>query len=68
MYGLLALGSVAASFHFCTLEEYYIGGLYLGIGNGVTDGSLLLISIFIIQGITSQGFFNNTVEIPWGEG
>lgn len=68
MYALLCLGSVAASFHFCTLEEYYVGGLYLGLGNGVTDGSVILVAIFIMQGITSQGFFSNTIDIPWGEG
>jgi len=43
---MMAVGAVGQSFYFCTLEEYYIGGLYLGVGNGVTDGSILLISLF----------------------
>lgn len=49
--GMLVLAGMAAvnqSFHFCTLEEYYIGGLFLGIGNGVTDASVPLIGLFLI--------------------
>ena len=40
-----------ASFHFSTLEEYYTGGLFLGPGNGVSDGSAAVISIFIYMGM-----------------
>jgi hypothetical protein len=46
----LSLLAVTQSFYFSTLEEYYIGGLYLGIGNGVTDGSVLLIGLFLFTG------------------
>jgi len=35
-------------FHFCTLEEYYIGGLFLPVGNGITDGSLIYFIMFLI--------------------
>jgi hypothetical protein len=45
---------VAQSFHFSTLEEYYIGGLFLGPFNGVTDGSALIISIFMATGIAGN--------------
>lgn len=38
------------AFHFSTLEEYYVGGLYLGVGNGVTDGSVALIALFAYCG------------------
>lgn len=40
-----------SSFHFSTLEEYYTGGLFLGPGNGISDGSAILIGINIIMGI-----------------
>lgn len=40
-----------ASFHFSTLEEYYTGGLFLGPGNGVSDGSATVIAGFIVMGI-----------------
>lgn len=64
MYVLLALGAVTQSFYFCTLEEYYIGGLYLGVGNGVTDLSLFLISLFFICGFNSE-FFLQTLNFTW---
>ena len=54
---MLVLGSVLQSYYFCTLEEYYIGGLYLGMFNGVTDGSVLLIAMMITAGATNQEFF-----------
>jgi hypothetical protein len=41
-------------FHFATLEEYYVGGLWLPVMNGVTDGSAVLIAINIIIGITGS--------------
>lgn len=37
-------------FFFATLEEYYTGALFLPVGNGVTDGSALLILINILTG------------------
>jgi len=48
---LMAFTSAIASFHFSTLEEYYTGGLFLGPGNGISDGSFGVISIFIVLGI-----------------
>ena len=47
----MAFASAIASFHFSTLEEYYTGGLFLGPGNGISDGSFGVISIFIVLGI-----------------
>ena len=47
---------VCASFHFCTLEEYYTGGLFLGPCNGITDGSVGIISTFIAMGIFGNDF------------
>eukprot|EP00347_Sterkiella_histriomuscorum_P019715 403340566 len=60
---ILGLVAVTQAFHFSTLEEYYIGGLYLGIGNGVTDGSALLIALFIQCGISGQEFWRDSVSI-----
>ena len=40
-----------ASFHFGTLEEYYVGTLKLPPCNAVSDGSVLLILMYIITGI-----------------
>mmetsp|Transcript_32291 Transcript_32291/g.49440 ORF Transcript_32291/g.49440 Transcript_32291/m.49440 type:complete len:168 (+) Transcript_32291:672-1175(+) len=38
------------SFHFSTLEEYYTGGLFLGVGNAVTDGSFIIFTLYFILG------------------
>ena len=48
---ILALFFALSSFHWSTLEEYYIGGLFLGPGNGITDGSLGIFLVYIIMGI-----------------
>jgi len=50
-----------ASFHFCTLEEYYTGGLFLGPLNGVTDGSVAIIILFFIMGFTGNGFWTEII-------
>lgn len=59
------LGSTQ-SFYFSTLEEYYIGGLYLGVGNGVTDGSAPIIALFIYCGIFGNDFFKSEVTSMGG--
>lgn len=40
-----------AGFHFCTLEEYYLGILELPPLNGVSDGSIIIIIFYIVNGI-----------------
>jgi len=71
---LLSLLAVTQSFHFSTLEEYYVGGLYLGVGNGVTDGSIILIGLFLFTGffgpepwlhIVSISYDNNIYQIQF---
>jgi len=57
MWCLLAIMMSCASFHFCTLEEYYTGGLYLGPFNGVTDGSVGVILMFLIMGLAGNEFW-----------
>ena len=54
---MLTLLASTQAFYFSTLEEYYTGGLYLGIGNGVTDGSALIIGLFIYCGIYGNESF-----------
>ena len=39
------------AFHFGTLEEYYLGILELPPLNGVSDGSLLVVSYYLAAGI-----------------
>jgi hypothetical protein len=40
-----------SSFHFCTLEEYYTGGLFLPPFNAISDGSFMFIGAFIYCGL-----------------
>jgi ethanolaminephosphotransferase len=54
------LMTIYACFHFCTLEEYYVGTLRLPVCNGVSDGSVMMIILFIVTGI-----FGNDV---WAKG
>jgi len=48
---ILAIITTCMPFHFATLEEYYVGGLWLPVLNGVTDGSVLIIMINILIGM-----------------
>ena len=47
----LLLIATLSSFHFCTLEEYYTGGLFLPPFNAISDGSFAFISLFIYCGL-----------------
>jgi hypothetical protein len=42
----------------------YIGGLFLGPFNGVTDGSALIISIFMLSGIAGNDIWLTQVTLP----
>ena len=59
---LVLLGSTQ-SFYFSTLEEYYTGGLFLGVGNGVTDGSAPIIALFIYCGLYGNNSFKNEISL-----
>lgn len=48
---ILAILISCMPFYFATLEEYYVGGLWLPVMNGVTDGSAILIGVNILIGI-----------------
>lgn len=61
LYTLLTVITACSVFHFSTLEEYYTGGLFLGPGNGVTDGSVLFFGIFITMGFIGNDFMTMKV-------
>ena len=58
---LLSLVGLTQAFYFSTLEEYYTGGLFLGLLNGVTDGSILVCGLFIFTGICGNDMYRETV-------
>ena len=47
MYSVLFVGLSCLIFHVSTLEEYYTGGLYLQVGNFISDGCLPVILVKI---------------------
>ena len=55
----VTLGSLA--FHFSTLEEYYTGGMFIGPGNAVSDGSVGIIILYCIMGFTGNDLFLHTI-------
>lgn len=57
MKAIFAVGLPCASFYFSTLEEYYTGGLFLGPGNGVTDGSVAVIGINVVMFFIGNDFW-----------
>jgi hypothetical protein len=63
---LLATLAVTQVFYFCTLEEYYTGGLFLPLGNGVTDGSVVFIALFMMCGIAGNDIFLYQIPINIG--
>ena len=62
-YALLLL--TLNTFHFSTLEEYYVGTLVLPIFNGVSDGSVALIITYLFLGIV--GWETATIPVCSGE-
>jgi len=51
---MLGLFTTTQSFYFSILEEYYVGGLYIGIMNAVTDCSIIVVIIYIFAAIYSN--------------
>ena len=53
----MIIAIVAASgFHIGTLEEYYVGGCYLGMFNAVSDGSVGIILLLLTLSIFGNNF------------
>eukprot|EP00352_Strombidinopsis_acuminata_P002918 CAMPEP_0176385838 /NCGR_PEP_ID=MMETSP0126-20121128/35464_1 /TAXON_ID=141414 ORGANISM="Strombidinopsis acuminatum, Strain SPMC142" /NCGR_SAMPLE_ID=MMETSP0126 /ASSEMBLY_ACC=CAM_ASM_000229 /LENGTH=84 /DNA_ID=CAMNT_0017752427 /DNA_START=470 /DNA_END=724 /DNA_ORIENTATION=+ len=46
-----------AAFHLPTLEEYYSGTLYLPPINGVGEGSVFAMILYLITGFTGSGLW-----------
>jgi len=51
------LMTVYACFHFATLEEHYVGILRLPVCNAVSDGSVIMIMLFLATGIFGNEFW-----------
>ena len=49
-----AIVMAMAAFHFTTLEEFYVGTLALPVCNAVSDGSILIIILYLVTGITGN--------------
>ena len=47
-----------STFYYTMIEEYYTGGLFLGPFNGVSDGSVILYTFFIIGAFLGNETFN----------
>jgi len=52
-------------FHLCTLQDYHTGGLFLPIGNAISDGSVPLIGILIILGFIGNGVMTEDFIGNW---
>ena len=54
------------SFHFTTLEEYYIGTLKLPVCNAVSDGSVIIVAFYIFSGIVGNEYWlKEVVSAKW---
>jgi len=49
--------AVTSAFYYATLEEYYTGGLFLKVCNGVSDGSFAYMCLFLVAGIFGNDIF-----------
>ena len=50
-------------FYFEIIHQYYTGKLVLGVGNGVTDGSVLMYGLYIFSGIKGNEVFKYVIEV-----
>lgn len=57
---LVACLATTQTFYFAILEEYYTGKLILGLFNGVSDGSFILISLFLASGLFGTSHYSST--------
>jgi hypothetical protein len=60
---MLGVITACMPFHFATLEEYYVGGLWLPVLNGVTDGSVVLIGVNIMIGVMGSQWWADPMTI-----
>lgn len=64
--GQLFLVGANMNFYFCTLQEYYQGGLFLPLGNAITDGSVGYILMMLVPAILGGDFWV-TIVFPAGD-
>ena len=50
-------------FYFATLEEYYSGGLFLPVCNGVTDGSVPLIGVYFFTAYVGNDWWRGVLDV-----
>lgn len=62
-YLLFICLAISAGFYFIILEEYYLGSFVLGYLNPVTDGSILIIGMFLFLGIFGIETFKTNFDI-----
>ena len=62
-----AMVSTYAGFHFATLEEYYLGTLRLPPLNAVSDGSVVMIILYIVTGCIGNNCWatNTSINSSW---
>lgn len=58
-------GVGCAGFYFATLEEYYVGGCWLGPGNAVTDCAMILLGIYILMSFIGNDFWLDEFQDGW---
>ena len=56
LFSWIFIAICSYTFHMGTIESYYMGGLYLGPGNGISDGSVIAIFLLIGLGFVSREF------------
>ena len=62
-YILLGLLAPLMGFYFEIIHQYYTGKLVLGVGNGVTDGSVLMYGLYIFSGIKGNEVFKYVIKV-----
>jgi hypothetical protein len=45
------------------LEEYYVGGLFLEVCNGVSDGTFVYLSMYLVAAVWGNDIYLNQVQI-----
>ena len=58
---LITILPALMGFYFEIIHQYYTGKLVLGLGNGVTDGSVIMYALFVVSGIMGNDIFLHQV-------
>ena len=63
IWTLAAVNMASFGFYVSTLEHYYTANHFMGNGNMVTDGSILVIALFAGLAYTGNSFFGDLIDI-----